>query len=160
MSVYTAAQVAAPEYEDTPETARLRAYLNSLPFKMPPPKSKPRLFKAEVPQVAEERRPLGPLDRAMGRTAQPRIANKTYIVRCGPFVKIGMAVDVETRFRTLLASNPFDLEMVAILPGGRAVERALHLRFAAQRHRDEWFREEGELAAWITAGCRDVGGAS
>lgn len=119
-----------------------------------------RLFEAPIPDVAEERRPVTRLAEAMGRTAQPRIANKTYVIRCGPFVKIGMAVDVETRFRTLLASNPFDLEMVAILPGGRAIERALHLRFAAQRHRDEWFREEGELAAWIKAGCLAMGDAS
>lgn len=112
-----------------------------------------RLFEAAIPEVAEERRPVTRLAEAMGRTGRPRIANKTYIIRCGPFVKIGMAVDVETRFRTLLASNPFDLEMVAVLPGGRAVERSLHLRFATLRHRDEWFREEGELAEWIAEGC-------
>jgi hypothetical protein len=154
MKAYTAAQVAEPpQYDDDPETARLRAYLNSLPFKMPAPKEKPRLFDLAIPEVAEERRPLDALDRAFGRTTKPRIANKTYIIRCGPFVKIGMAVDVEARFRQLLATNPFDLEMVAILIGGRAVERALHLRFAAQRHRDEWFREEGELAEWIAGGC-------
>ncbi|WP_187278259.1 GIY-YIG nuclease family protein [Methylobacterium sp. WL7] len=148
-----------PEYDDIPEMAALRQTVSALEVKMPPPKAKARLFASAIPEVPEQRRQETALDRAMnpGRT-QPRIANKTYIIRCGPFVKIGMAVDVETRFRTLLASNPFDLEMVAILPGGRAVERALHLRFAAYKHRDEWFREEGELAAWIAGGCQEAGG--
>lgn len=140
-------------YDDTPEMARLRHAVSALEVKMPPPKSKSHLFDVAIPEVTEERRD-GKWDRILGHNrTQPRVANKTYIIRCRPFVKIGMTVDVEARFRQLLATNPFDLEMVAILAGGRAVERALHLRFAAHRHRDEWFREEGELAAWIAEGC-------
>jgi hypothetical protein len=37
--------------------------------------------------------------------------------------------------------------------GSMADEAALHRRFASYRLRNEWFRREGELAAWIKAGC-------
>jgi hypothetical protein len=87
------------------------------------------------------------------------IPHLTYIVRSGGFVKIGTTSDLHVRFRALVAMNPHDVEMVAALAGGQSVERALHQRFAAYRHRDEWFREEGELAAWIAGGCQADGGS-
>ena len=84
-----------------------------------------------------------------------RIADKTYVIRSGPFVKIGIAHDVERRFRDIMTANPHDLECLVVMAGGRALERSLHLRFAEYRHRDEWFRIEGELAAWIDRGLKD-----
>lgn len=78
---------------------------------------------------------------------------QVYVVRCAEFVKIGMAQNVSYRIRTLISATPFDLHLVAVLPGGQAAERALHLRFSEHRHRDEWFRIEGALAEWIRAGC-------
>jgi hypothetical protein len=147
--------------EDTAEMAALRRASRSLEVGYAPSKAKERLFPTPIPAVTEKRRPETALDRALGTIARlPRVSNKTYIIRCRPFIKIGMAVDVEARFRSLQASNPHPLEMVAIIPGGRAVERALHVQFAAYRHRDEWFREEAALARWIKAGCPfDAGGA-
>jgi hypothetical protein len=82
-----------------------------------------------------------------------RVPNKTYLIRCGSFVKIGMAADIADRLRALEAANPHELDVLKVLAGGRQVERSLHVRFAAYRHRGEWFRLEGELAAWIEAGC-------
>jgi hypothetical protein len=111
----------------------------------PPPK---RLFDTPIPDVPERIwQPFMPRDRPK------RIANRTYVVRCGSLVKIGMASDVERRFRDLTAMNALPLEMVVVLPGGREVERPLHLRFARYRDHDEWFRVEGELASWIAEGC-------
>jgi hypothetical protein len=84
---------------------------------------------------------------------QMRVPNMTYVIRCGPFVKIGMTSCIHTRLRAMESTNPHDLVVVSLLAGGRRVEGALHKRFAAQRHRDEWFREEGPLADWIAEGC-------
>lgn len=104
----------------------------------------------EIPKVEQEfRRGVD----STGRDRNFRIANKTYVIRCGNFVKIGIANNIAERLRTLEAYNPHPLSVLAVLAGGRPVERSLHLRFAAYRHRDEWFREEGELAEWIKEGC-------
>ena len=84
-----------------------------------------------------------------------RVPSRTYVIRCEGFVKIGIASDVERRFRDLQSANPHRLECLAVLPGGRDVERRLHARFAAQRTHDEWFRIEGDLAAWIDGGFPD-----
>lgn len=76
-----------------------------------------------------------------------------YVIRCGSFVKIGSTSDVPARLRKLQSHNPHDLTLLATFSGGQSFEFDLHKRFKACRHRDEWFREEGELAAWIAEGC-------
>ena len=81
------------------------------------------------------------------------VPHLTYIIRSGPFVKIGASADVEKRVRELMISNPHEVTAVAVLAGGRTTEGKLHRRFKAYRHRHEWFREEGDLAAWIAEGC-------
>lgn len=105
--------------------------------------------RAQVPivgvAVPEEQRRLG---------EAYHVPHLTYVVRSAPFVKIGTTSDVRTRFRALVAANPHDIEVVAVLVGGHKTERTLHARFAAHRHRDEWFREEGALAEWIAGGCQ------
>lgn len=82
-----------------------------------------------------------------------RVPTMTYVIRCGAYVKIGTTSDVRARLRTLEASNPLPLTVVAVLIGGQALERSLHRRFAAYRHHDEWFHEQDDLAAWIVSGC-------
>lgn len=95
------------------------------------------------------------LEEYEARPAEPPCPCDVYVIRCQGFVKIGKAAKVESRIATLRIGNPFDLELIAHLTegDGHALERALHQRFAAHRHRFEWFREEGELAAWVEAGC-------
>ena len=87
-----------------------------------------------------------------GYTVSISIPNKTYLIQCGDFVKIGIASSVHNRLRALQAMNPLPLKVLVVLAGGRDLERALHARFAAYRHRDEWFRIEGDLSEWIAAG--------
>lgn len=81
--------------------------------------------------------------------------NDVYVIRCNEFVKIGKAADTTKRIATLQASNPYPLEVVAIIThgNGHPLERELHSRFAEFRHRGEWFRFEGDLEAWISSGC-------
>jgi excisionase family DNA binding protein len=78
-----------------------------------------------------------------------------YMIRCCDFVKIGKAERVEERFACLQAMNPYELELLHVLKAdnGHRLESRLHKRFAAHRHKGEWFRFEGELAKWIKEGC-------
>ena len=66
-------------------------------------------------------------------------------------VKIGVAVDPSTRLRDLQAGNASRLRLVAVTPGGRPLERALHKRLAAHRLREdgEWFALHPEVFAEV-----------
>jgi len=84
-----------------------------------------------------------------GNEKRIRVAGNVYFLRCGEFVKIGCAASVAERVRAIATMNPHPLELLAIVKGGRDEEKALHRRFAHLRHRDEWFRYEGDLADYI-----------
>jgi hypothetical protein len=88
-----------------------------------------------------------------GRRRTVAVPHLTYVIQSGPFVKIGATANVENRVRELMIDNPHEVIALAVLPGGRTVEGALHRRFKAYRHRHEWFRVEGDLAQWIEGGC-------
>lgn len=117
------------------------------------PDPRTKLFDVPIPEAAERRSEDGYYFGALRTLRTKRVPHLTYVIRSAPFVKIGTASDVEKRFRSMLAMNPHPVEMVAIFAGGQEFERELHIRFKTCRHRDEWFREEGELAAWIAEGC-------
>lgn len=71
-------------------------------------------------------------------------------------IKIGHSVQPYGRLNSLQTGNASVLEMLAITPGGRAVERGLHQLFAKDRVRPdgEWFHPSHALMAFI----REVGG--
>jgi hypothetical protein len=52
----------------------------------------------------------------------------------------------------LQVSSPYEVTLLHSIAAPVDLERHLHERFASYRHRGEWFRIEGELAAWIDAG--------
>jgi hypothetical protein len=68
-----------------------------------------------------------------------------YFIRAthdGP-VKIGYVTDeyaLDGRLSSLQVASPDELYVDAIIPGGRDLERDLHVRFAEGRIRGEWFR--------------------
>ncbi|HXH91338.1 MAG TPA: GIY-YIG nuclease family protein [Thermoanaerobaculia bacterium] len=77
-----------------------------------------------------------------------------YFLRCEQFVKIGHAADIRERLIDLATITPFDVEIVAYIaqppgPHARALEKSLHARFSALRHRAEWFRLEEPLIGFI-----------
>lgn len=90
-----------------------------------------------------------------GAKVKPQPIQCVYVVGFGPYVKIGFTADhFQRRLRALHGGFPEQLTTYATIPNGtRELERALHTRFAAHRLQYEWFRYEGELAAWIEAGC-------
>jgi hypothetical protein len=56
-----------------------------------------------------------------------------YFVQCGPYIKIGVGRDVRSRVQALQCASPFDL----------------HTKFAAHRHKGEWFHNVPELRHYI-----------
>lgn len=74
-------------------------------------------------------------------------------------VKIGWSMDPEGRLRALLTHSPVDMRILTARPGGVKSESALHRHFKALCVRGEWFRHEGELAAFVESVLRDHGPA-
>jgi hypothetical protein len=66
------------------------------------------------------------------------------------FVKLGIAVDVDARLKSLQCSSPSKLHLLASRIGTYADERTLHERFGEYRAEGEWFRNEGALADFLT----------
>lgn len=65
------------------------------------------------------------------------------------YVKIGFARDLAHRLRELQCASPHELVVLVSFPGTLRTERELHARWAAMRHRGEWYRLEGDLASLL-----------
>ena len=72
-----------------------------------------------------------------------------YFFRQGNLVKIGHSRDPASRLRSMLTGNAKHIEWTYSTPGGRALERALHEKFAEFRVRREWFFYSAEIQVWI-----------
>lgn len=57
-----------------------------------------------------------------------------YFIRYRDRIKIGTTIRLRDRLRAL----PFD-DLLAVIPGGREVERDWHLRYEGHRDHGEWF---------------------
>lgn len=78
-----------------------------------------------------------------------------YAVKTGPCVylirmvgtnlyKIGYSTDTNKRLSNLGTASPFELELVAKMPGTAADERALHQKYNKHLVRNEWFHFPNE----------------
>lgn len=72
-----------------------------------------------------------------------------YFARCGDFIKIGFTTSINTRFEAFRTANPHSPELLGAMPGDLSTERKLHAKFAAFRHRREWFRADPDLLSKI-----------
>lgn len=70
-----------------------------------------------------------------------------YFIQQGRHIKIGVSADPWRRVADFQTAAPQRLGVLAIAPGDRAMERELHLLFAADRTGGEWFRESPRLLA-------------
>lgn len=70
-----------------------------------------------------------------------------YVLRAGPFIKIGKATGTPTsRISDLQTGCPYRIELVGYFAGGVKEEIELHRKFAAHRSSGEWFNCVGEVA--------------
>lgn len=86
----------------------------------------------------------------------PTYKGFVYVIRLRGFdlVKIGYSTDPARRRIELEYGSGMQggMDLLFHRPGDGKMERQLHARFAEQRLYGEWFRLEGELAAWVEAG--------
>jgi hypothetical protein len=75
---------------------------------------------------------------------------RVYFVRIakGP-IKIGRAVNVLRRVANLQTSQPYPLQLIGHIAGGREREREIHLRFKHRRLNGEWFDPAPDLLRFI-----------
>lgn len=77
-----------------------------------------------------------------------------YIVGFADYVKIGFTINFTERFTILKTAMPEDPVVYRLIRDVEPIEESrLHARFEKYWLRREWFRKEGDLAAWIEAGC-------
>jgi hypothetical protein len=77
-----------------------------------------------------------------------------YVVGFGDYRKIGYTDHWPAyRYAAIQTGSPEKLVVFGESFGTRQDEADLHRRFGGLRTYGEWFRCEGELAAWIAAGC-------
>lgn len=66
-------------------------------------------------------------------------------------VKIGFTEDLKGRLSALQGATSDAVTLIGTIPGPAKLERKMHKRFDAHRMRREWFKIEGNLAAFLKA---------
>jgi len=98
-----------------------------------------------MPRLAEAESLLVP----RGRWAEQD--HRVYFIECNfELVKIGWSSDPHARLEGLRTSNPYPLELLALVDAGRDLEQALHVELADYRVTGEWFRKRGALRSFLT----------
>lgn len=70
----------------------------------------------------------------------------------GP-IKIGCSDHLQSRMRNLQSYHYQELNLLGTMPGNVDTERKLHLRFAADRVRGEWFQPIPEIFDFVRRHC-------
>jgi hypothetical protein len=96
------------------------------------------------------------LAKICGCSKQSFRGSHVYFIRCGDFVKVGVAKRLHARFSCLQLSTPHDIALLTALPGDCTLEKMMHAQFAAHHHRGEWFRLEGTLKTFLKKRGVDV----
>lgn len=112
-----------------------------------------RVFATKREAVVDE------YERAVAAAASRRVPDRfVYFIGDphGREVKIGVAKDPWRRVVDLRVGTADAIEVLAVLPGGLAEERALHIEFAEWRIRGEWFRLCPAIKARIRGVLRDA----
>lgn len=89
---------------------------------------------------------------------QENIPTFVYAIRCGEWIKIGVAANITERMGGMRVNCPYPLVLVGsrkfpLASVALRVEAAIHRELAGQRHFGEWFREAplDPVAALVSA---------
>jgi hypothetical protein len=106
----------------------------------------PELATKVAAKVIARRRPelVAAESAAMVASTQP--GQVVYYARMGNRIKIGTSANVARRMKEI---NPE--ELMAVEPGGHALEHCRHIQFEHLHTHSEWFRHEADLASHIAA---------
>jgi len=86
------------------------------------------------------------------RPEQPKPkAGYVYLLKAGPYCKIGVSADVSKRIEQLATLPPFDIDLLHTIPTDDmyALESTLHERFADKRKNGEWFELDQDDVEYI-----------
>lgn len=72
-----------------------------------------------------------------------------YFILCQDKVKIGVTINVRSRFSHLQCSSPEKLTLLKYVKGDCGVEAIIHRLFAEQHVRGEWYQYDEDLADFI-----------
>jgi hypothetical protein len=72
-----------------------------------------------------------------------------YFIQTRGMVKIGFSSLIVDRMSKLASSSPTPVRVLAIMLGGRAVERKVHETLAADKIKGEWFRRSEDVKRMI-----------
>lgn len=86
-----------------------------------------------------------------------RCEQHTAVLRPG-WIKIGTTIRLSERLKQVAAEHFHTPTVLAVLDGGFAEERALHLKFKEARKHREWFEPHPELLLLIETEGRQWGG--
>lgn len=111
-------------------------------------------FESALERVLALRRPEEaekPLAYERGRYKLPvfPVNGRVYFAACGDLIKIGFSKKPRKRLQSLRSGSPFDLKIIAAMPGSLQLERHLHERFKKLRERGEWFHADPKLLRFI-----------
>lgn len=83
---------------------------------------------------------LRPRREEVRRIKQHPQTGHVYLVKCGPYYKIGLSTDVNVRLRQI-AHSPFVTELVHLIETDDVytLEKELHEQYADKRRKGEWF---------------------
>ena len=73
-----------------------------------------------------------------------------YLMTCPERFKIGFSTDPHARRTSLRHQTKLDLRLVALIDGGRALEKQVMRFFGAYRLDGEWFAPTQDIADWFT----------
>jgi hypothetical protein len=72
-----------------------------------------------------------------------------YFVAVDRFVKIGFSTGTYSRIAQMQTGSPFEIVLIADVPGTEQAEQAMHNKFKFLHERGEWFRRDPGLLAYI-----------
>lgn len=114
------------------------------------PEHEARRLTERIRQAAREVNVASALARRADRS-EKRKPSFLYLMQMGENgpVKIGVAVDVEARRRTLSTAAPWPIRVLYALPNMAHREREMHDRLRHHRLNGEWFEPIPEIFDWF-----------
>lgn len=90
----------------------------------------------------------GPIE-AVEKAIAARDGSSVYFADAGGQIKIGWSKKVSQRLAQLQTGSASPIKLLGTMPGGLAVERRVHAKFAHLRLSGEWFTAAPELLAYV-----------
>lgn len=74
-----------------------------------------------------------------------------YLLKCGPFLKIGFTQGqtINHRLHQIRCANPYEVEVLAARPGTLEQEQDLHRGAKQWQHRGDWYNDCQDLRLYV-----------